>query len=370
MKKYIRGGTVIETQDRRIHPRICAKLLFFLLIFSIFLPRLNASDLIEMATLDKGVTRLAVPRATGPTIDCYAVGLQKDKARRVFLVVPGSKCIPLFVYKSAKSRTLSTLMFYDALLDKEFNCNVIGIERRNLKSFQEFSERLVTQKCSDEYGSVEKKDRVADVVVALERIAAQNWVGEIALIGHSEGSDVVCGVAHELGDAGLSALKVKAICCLSSSGAVQFFDHIVESRLYKKQTTQAVFDELLSFTNRTVHGEYRGFPVRRYFSYAIETTPLDEIRRMKIPVFIAHGSDDKNVPIISDDLFAAELFRANGFRRVKYLILDGLDHNYNDSTGESHSGVVLQSVIDWLDNGCRREVETRSWPGTSERGDK
>ena len=79
-------------------------------------------------------------------------------------------------------------------------------------------------------------------------------------------------------------------------------------------------------------------------------------------MFIAHGTGDKNVPILSDDLFVAELLQSNRIRKVKYLILDKLDHHFNDSTGESHSGAILQNIIDWLDKGCQREVERKAFP--------
>lgn len=252
-------------------------------------------------------------------------------------------------------------MFYDALMDTTFEANFIAIERRNLKSFQEFTEDIINKKCSESYGSIDKKDRVEDVIAALKSIAMENWVGDIYLIGHSEGADVVSGVAKELGDKNLSKLKVKALCFLSSGGPTWFFDNIVEARLDSSQNVQEIFDTLLQFTDNRNLENYRGVPYQGYYSYAIKSTPLDELKNLDIPVFIAHGTADKNVSIFSDDLLVVELLRTNKKRKLKYLILNELDHGYIDNDGNSHSSFVLKDIFKWIEQGFPRQVETKSF---------
>ena len=331
--------------------------LLCLVICGMFPLLLRGQEIIEEGTMDKAVTRLIMPREDMPAIDAYAVTLKKNPQMPLMIMIPGSKCYPLFMRKPATNRVLSTVMFYDALMDKPFDMNFIAVERRNLKSFQEYSTELISRKCSDSYGSVEKNDRVADAIFALKAIARQKWAGDIILAGHSEGADVVSGVAAALGDNNLKKLKVKAICFLSSGGSTQLFDHIVEARLTSKQTAQDVFEELLWLTGNPT-GEYRGFPVRRYMSYAIETTPLEELKNLHTPIFIAHGTKDKNSPILSDDLLAAELFRTDKKRMLKYLILEGSDHGYNNAQGESRSADVLVNILKWISGGFPRQVET------------
>ncbi|MBK7296439.1 MAG: hypothetical protein IPI91_07175 [Flavobacteriales bacterium] len=90
-------------------------------------------------------------------------------------------------------------------------------------------------------------------------------------------------------------------------------------------------------------------------SFTIDTTPLDELRDLNIPVFIAHGMNDANSVMIC---FAAELLR-NETRKVKYLRLKGLDHSYTDENGEPHQDLVLISFMNWIKAGYPREVETK-----------
>jgi hypothetical protein len=335
----------------------------FILLFTscIITQLLFSQNIVEKSTIDKKITQFVISREKLPSLDCYAINLIKDKKFPLFIMVPGSKCIPLFVRKEAKNRILSTVMFYDTFIDTSFNANFIALERRNLKSFQEYSDDLLTKKCSDTYGSVDKKDRVIDVIAALKSFSKLDWVGDIYLMGHSEGADVVSGVAKALGDDSLNTLGVRAICFLASGGPTQFFDHIVEARLDTSQTAQEVFNELLWFTDSIPTGNYRGTPVQRYESYAIETTSLDELKGLDIPIFMAHGTLDKNAPILSDDLLAAELLRINKNRKLKYLILNGLDHGYLDTEGNSHSIFVFASIIKWIEKGFPRQVETRTY---------
>ena len=80
-----------------------------------------------------------------------------------------------------------------------------------------------------------------------------------------------------------------------------------------------------------------------------------------MPVYIAHGTADNNVSIFSDDLLVAELLRTNKKRKLKYLILNELDHGYIDSNGNSHSSFVLKDLFNWIEKGLPRQVETKSF---------
>lgn len=293
----------------------------------------------------------------GYQTDTYVVSDKKEKP--LVIMVPGSKCIPLFLVKrqNGKKRLLSTLIFQDAVNNVPSKVHFAAVERHGIKSFTDVPEKFPP--CTETYGGFTKESRVKDVVNAVRAFSREKWVKEIFLVGHSEGADVVSGVAKYLGNKGLEKNKVKVIGFLSSGGPTQFFDHIEEERLSgNHEGAKEVFDELLSFTGGKPSAEYRGFPAKRYQTFAIDSTPLDDLKDLSIPVFIAHGTADRNSPIVSDDLLAAELLRQNKDRKVKYLMLKDLDHGYWLDENNWYGDLVFNKFLEWAMNINRnREVE-------------
>jgi pimeloyl-ACP methyl ester carboxylesterase len=281
--------------------------------------------------------RFRVERGAGGDLDVYVA---RDGVRRPLLVMlPGSHCVPLFAVSGRRHR--STLIFGEAAEEATRRVHFAAVERPHLRSFGPIVDG--EDRCTPEHGGVSKEERVRDAADAVRALAAEPWVGEVLLVGHSEGADVAAGAAHELGDG-----SVAAVGFFSSGGSSQLFDHVIEARRDGgEEEVQGVFEELLALTGPAPPAEYRGFPVERYRSYALRSTPLDDLAGRKVPVFIAQGTRDRNSPVETADLLAVELLRRDGDRAVKYLRLPGLDHGYAAADGTPHEQEVLKAFLDW-----------------------
>ena len=290
-----------------------------------------------------GLERWAVSRADGPTLDMYVARTEGTKP--LVLLVQGSHCLPLFLRKP--KRDVSTLFVRpDELAPELSRVSFAVVERRGLRSFgpapatDEEGKKL--DHCTAEHGGVAKGERIADVVAAIEALRGQRWVSSVYVLGHSEGADVASGVGAQLG-ASLGGLGL-----LSGPGPTRFFDDIaVAHRHGDLNAVKQALDDLISLTGPNPPAEYSGASRVRQQTYAIDTTPLDELRRSHLPLFIAGGTRDEKAPIESADLVAAELLR-DPKRALHYVILPELDHGYHTKDGADRMPIVLHAFVDWL----------------------
>ncbi len=288
-----------------------------------------------------------VKRSSGEPLDVY-VARTEDQHKPLIVFIQGSKCFPLFMVhkKDGKPRTKSTLLFYG--MEKEIlpHAHFALIERRGLKSFgpppNSEAEASQMARCTAARGGVSKTERVADVVDVVRAFSGKAWVGGVFLIGHSEGAYVASGAAKTLGDGILSGVGL-----LSGPGPTQFFDFVLQARKRSDNAgVKKVLDEMIWVTAPGAKGDYRGADVERQITYGITSTDIDDLRASKVPLFVAAGDKDEKAPIESTEVFVAEMLR-DPQRKLRYLILPGLGHDYTDLTGADHTNDVLKTFIDW-----------------------
>jgi pimeloyl-ACP methyl ester carboxylesterase len=297
-----------------------------------------------------------VARTDAPDLDVY-VARGGEERRPLLVYVQGSKCLPLFMV--APGRLASTIPTEDvsALLPR---VHVAVVERRGLTSFgpppATEEEMEAEARCTPDHGGVAKGERVRDVTDAARALALEPWVDSVSVLGHSEGADVAAGVGHAL-DHDLASVGL-----LSGAGITRFFDDAVLARRSgNDDTAKRVFDDLVWITGPDATGDYDGASITRYISYAIDSTPLDDLRPAHVPVFVATGTRDDTVPIQTTDAFVAELLR-NRERKVRYMMLPDLDHLLSTTDGVSRWGDVVSSFLDWTMAAEKdRSIVVRRW---------
>ena len=293
-------------------------------------------------------------------LDIY-VARATDRRAPLVMVVQGSACYPLFRVGEEEGRQRFQTTLPAGIEERVHNgptsVHFAAVERPGLCSFDGGDPRHEPRFCTEERGGITKQERVKDVADAALALAGEPWVSGIVLVGHSEGGDVVAGAARLLGSE-----RVLAVALLAGGGPTQFFDFVAQARRERDaRAAQAVFDELLALDSggRTASG-YRGHPIERIFSYAIDSTPLDDLVAVNVPVFIAQGTDDAHVALESADLLALELLRRRPLRAVSYLIAEGLDHGFCNSNDDDYSGVVLDRFLSWA-LGAKPERTVLTW---------
>jgi len=295
--------------------------------------------------------RWRVRRADGPPLDVY---LAHDGAKRpLVIMLPGSGCAPLFRVRGegGKKDFQTSLIFADEADAKDRAAHLAGVERRGLESFAADA----SSACAAGHGGVSKVERVKDAADAALALSKLPWAGRILLAGHSEGADVAAGAARLLS----GRVDVAAVGFFAGGGPSQFFDEVVAARRAgDASAAQGAFDDLLSMASRTPPARYRGYPSERFITYAVDSSPLDDLLRTRVPVFIVQGGRDASVPIESSDLLAVELLRDRA-RLVKYLILPDSDHGFVDADGVDRAREVFAEFVRWsLDPLKTREVRT------------
>ncbi len=294
------------------------------------------------ATGYKVLERWGVTRPNGPPLDVYVA--RTEGRRPLVVLVQGSHCLPLFM--SRPGREVSTLFVRPDQLERELGrVSFAVVERRGLRSFgaapASEAEAKTLARCTAEHGGVDKRERVADVADAVRALRGQPWVGPVFVLGHSEGADVAAGVAGRLGDA------FAGVGLLSGAGPTRFFDDIANARRQGRPVAvKAALDDLIALTGPQPPAEYAGAASVRQLSYAVDSTPLDDLRASALPIFVAGGTRDEKSPIESADLFVAEMLRARA-RRLRYVMLPDLDHAYMTPDGADRMPDVLRAFVDW-----------------------
>ncbi len=114
-------------------------------------------------------------------------------------------------------------------------------------------------------------------------------------------------------------------------------------------------------TGSSPPAELEGFPADRFRTYAIDSTPLEDLAVGAVPVFVAQGTADRNSAPESADAMVVELLRRDHARAIRYLVLEGLDHGFHDERGNAHAEEVLAEFVRWSTSTSRgRSVETRA----------
>jgi erythromycin esterase len=187
---------------------------------------------------------------------------------------------------------------------------------------------------------------------ATHRLPGVDWTRTL-VVGHSEGGIVA---AH------LAAANPLAthVAVLAGGGPTQLFD-LVELAGQPRPTDKSPADAATRV--RAIHDGWArvladpdnadklwlGHPHRRWSSF-LKTSTLEGLLACRAPVFLAHGTEDKAVPVASFDVARAEL-TAHG-RDVVAERLDGMDHGFrkSDEPPSSFDGFqkLLGRVVAWF----------------------
>lgn len=176
----------------------------------------------------------------------------------------------------------------------------------------------------------------------------------VLAIGHSEGGTVAAAVA---------ALepRVSHVAMLSAGGATQLFDlaelfaapqpgDTAGAADARRESAYAEWAKIQA-DPQSVTKFWLGHPYRRWSSF-LSRNDLGDLMATKARVFLAHGTEDRSVPVVAFDWLRAELL-ARG-RDVTALRLPGLDHGFfgpegppEDRSKPAGIEVVFARAIEW-----------------------
>jgi pimeloyl-ACP methyl ester carboxylesterase len=274
-----------------------------------------------------------------------------DQPKPVVFLLQGSGCYPSFTVDEHGAYH-ATSLFQDVVAAARRRVHFAVVERPGITHMkfdaamtQEEKRRafeLARFRCSKEfYEHATKTVRVDDVRTAMTALASEPWASGFILAGHSEGTHVATGVL-----ASRPAERVLAAGLFASAGPTSFWTGYVsdgatragfERTFNRIRMLQAADDGLMD----------QGLPARRWKTFAIESTPLDDVRASTVPLFVAHGTRDGT--ILAPDLFVIEAIRQQPSRALRYVVLENGDHGFETGSGPGQRRVteIFNDFLDW-----------------------
>jgi len=90
---------------------------------------------------------------------------------------------------------------------------------------------------------------------------------------------------------------------------------------------------------------YLGHPARRWKSFALATTPLEDVRDSMVPLYVAHRGREPNIH--AADLFVLEALRQQPDRALRYVVLHDGDHGFGRPGRPGGMARVLDDFLSW-----------------------
>jgi hypothetical protein len=281
------------------------------------------------------------------TVDVYIAHDQQPKP--LVILIHGSGCAPLMTVDPDGSLH-DTSLFQDLVVPRVSRFHFAMVDKRGVtplrfpagatREVETTAFERASRQCSAEYlQNVTKHGRVADVSAALRALERQPWVREILVVGHSEGTHVVTGLLREIG-----ASRLAAAGLFASAGPIPFFGGYAGGPPTRERL-RSVFDRIRMLQRASDDAMDEGLPVRRWKTFWLESTPIEDVASSIVPLFIAQGTRDGST--LSADLFTLEAIRQQPNRALRYVAVEGGDHAFQMPDGTSRLDPLFDDFVQW-----------------------
>jgi len=270
----------------------------------------------------------------------------------VVFLLQGSGCTPLFTVDS-DGVFHSTSLFHEVTTERFNRFHFAQIQKHGVPPLR-FTAGMTREEqvrvferaqrdCSPEYLRHATKDvRVDDVIAAVRAVSIEPWAKGIVLAGHSEGTHVVTGVLRRI-----ESGRIAAAALFASAGPIPFYGGYAASGGGNREGFARAFEEVQMLQNAPDDLMYRGHPGRRWKTYWLNSNPIDDVRDSSVPLFVTHGTRDGS--ILAPDLFVLEALRQQPKRPLRYVVLEGGDHDFQTPDDKSRLTDLIQDFLSWVE---------------------
>jgi pimeloyl-ACP methyl ester carboxylesterase len=290
--------------------------------------------------------RYRINRAAGD-IDVYLAHDAKPKP--IVLLIQGSGCLPL-VTVEADGTLHDTTLFQDLIQPRLEKLHFAAVEKRGVGPLR-FSAEMTHQdkvdaferaqrECSTEFlRHATKQNRVEAILATIDALARQRWAGPVILAGHSEGTHVVTGVLRG------PKPGVAAAGLFASAGPTPFYGHYVARGAGDRAEFRRVFEEVRMLQRANDDFLHDGLPGRRWKTFWLQSTPIEDVRDSVVPIFVAQGTRDGTT--LPADLFVLEAIRQQPNRPLRYVVVQQGDHAFETPDGKPHVRELFDDFVTW-----------------------
>lgn len=308
---------------------------------------------------DLGFTAMHIRGKTGE-INFY-VAAKPDEAlarKPLFVFLQGSQARPIFRIKKIPQGIAreTTLLAEPRWVSEKYHFVVLG--KRGMPFLAD--ESFQTPKEYYQWSSLENRSSdVNDVIKYLRRMP---WVdrSRILVVGHSQGADVAARVAA-------TNRFVTHVACLAGGGLTQMYDFVVNQ--HKKvlrgqlsaEEAQAKIEEL-SVQYRQIYENPSTDKIWQGESYAhwrsFFQPIVDSLVKVKIPIFVANGTDDTAAPIESADIIPLEFIRL-GKTNLTYRVYLGAGHGFGKADKQRE---LIDTILKWVEDNAGQKSSQIATP--------
>jgi pimeloyl-ACP methyl ester carboxylesterase len=310
------------------------------------------------AVLDEGdssgLWRRYHVEAGGRRISFYAA--HDGQPKPLVVLVHGSGCAPVMTVDGAGAFRDTTL-FQDVVTTHRQRFHFAIVEKRGVvplrftagmtREARVAAFERVQRPCSAQFDrDVTKTARVDDVVAVVHALGGESWVSRVILVGHSEGTHVVTGVL-----AGAPRSPIAAAGLFASAGPLRHFAGYAAQGPDPGRLRRLV-DEVQMLQSAPDDTMHDGLPVRRWRTFWLDSTRIDDIRQSHVPLFVTQGTRDGTT--LAADLFVLEALRQQPTRPVRYVVVAGGDHAFETEHKGSRIAELFVDFMDWATSDARR----------------
>lgn len=153
----------------------------------------------------------------------------------------------------------------------------------------------------------------------------QPWVGDISIVGHSQGGVVASMVAGELGN----SIRSVALCAPAA---------VLRDDALRGSVQGATYDA--GNIPKYVELPGRGLKMGRNYCETAQTLPIYETARQYTgPVLLVHGIADRIVPYTYSERYRTV------YKDAKIVLLPGVDHSFNVEGSRERAASLVSNFI-------------------------
>ena len=320
-------------------------------------PAILTPTLTPIGSAPPGRWRRYVAGDDGRRADVYVANDEKLKPVVVLLHGGGLPCPPDFTVES-DGNLRETSVFQDAIATSLSRVHFAVVERPGIEPLVFTAGMTDAEKraafaraernCGNEYFMTSTKpNRVADAIAAIRALSQQPWAREILLAGHSEGTLVVTGILRELGN-----LKITAAGLFASMGPIRYFCGYASRGQGDYERFNRTVEQMQMLQRADDDFIWDGLPARRWKTFWLGSTPIEDVRDSPVPLFVSQGTRDDTT--LCSDLFVLEAIRQQPLRPVRYVVVDQGNHAFETPDGRWRVSELFEEFLDWSLDGNRQ----------------
>lgn len=294
------------------------------------------------------------------TIVIHTTKTRSSIKKPLLVYIDGSGNYPLF-YRKSNGNYNTSVAFDIARYAKDYTIVLIskpGIPFSDSLRYQSGNAYYPVNNTYNRYYSLQWRAGAASKAIDYLVKHAPVDTKRIVVMGYSEGSQVAPAVA---------ALnkKVTHVVCFVGNGLNQLYDFIINTRLQVDRNVitaeqgqkivdslYAVYGSIYADPSSTAH-KWFGATYLKWSSFS-ETTPLENMLKLNIPILYIAGGKDNNQTIIDMDYVKLEFLR-KGKTNLTYKVYPNSNHGFQETALKDgkeikvdRSDEVNQFAMDWL----------------------